>query len=173
MARTGVVTFMGGPLTLAGEELHVGQQAPDFVLHYFEEGMQTITLADLEGKPSIISVVPSLDTPVCAVQTRRFNEELAGLGDRVHALTVSCDLPFAIARFCGEEGIANMRTGSDYQDRRFGEDWGMMIEELKILTRAVFVLDASGKVVYSQVVPEVTDEPDYDAALAALGELAG
>ncbi len=173
MARTGVVTFMGGPLTLAGEELHVGQQAPDFVLHYFEEGMQTITLADLEGKPSIISVVPSLDTPVCAVQTRRFNEELAGLGDRVHALTVSCDLPFAIARFCGEEGIANMRTGSDYQDRRFGEDWGMMIEELKILTRAVFVLDASGRVVYSQVVPEVTDEPDYDAALAALGELAG
>ena len=173
MARTGVVTFMGGPLTLAGEELYVGQQAPDFVLHYFEDGMQTITLADLEGKPSIISVVPSLDTPVCAVQTRRFNEELAGLGDSVHALTVSCDLPFAIARFCGEEGIANMRTGSDYQDRRFGEDWGMMIEELKILTRAVFVLDASGKVVYSQVVPEVTDEPDYDAALAALGELAG
>ena len=173
MARTGVVTFMGGPLTLAGEELHVGQQAPDFVLHYFEEGLQTITLADLEGKPSIISVVPSLDTPVCAVQTRRFNEELAGLGDRVHALTVSCDLPFAIARFCGEEGIANMRTGSDYQDRRFGEDWGMMIEELKILARAVFVLDASGKIVYSQVVPEVTDEPHYDAALAALGELAG
>ena len=173
MARTGVVTFMGGPLTLAGEELHVGQQAPDFVLHYFEEGLQTITLADLEGKPSIISVVPSLDTPVCAVQTRRFNEELAGLGDRVHALTVSCDLPFAIARFCGEEGIANMRTGSDYQDRRFGEDWGMMIEELRILARAVFVLDASGKIVYSQVVPEVTDEPDYDAALAALGELAG
>jgi thiol peroxidase len=164
---------MGGPLTLAGEELHVGQQAPDFVLHYFEEGLQTITLADLEGKPSIISVVPSLDTPVCAVQTRRFNEELAGLGDRVHALTVSCDLPFAMARFCGAEGIANMRTGSDYQDRRFGEDWGMMIEELKILARAVFVLDASGKVVYSQVVPEVTDEPDYDAALAALGELAG
>ena len=171
MSRTGVVTFMGGPLTLAGEELNAGQQAPGFVLHYFEDGMQTITLDDLKGKPSIVSVVPSLDTPVCAVQTRRFNEELAALGDGVNALTVSCDLPFAMARFCGSEGIANMRNGSDYQDRRFGEDWGLTIEELKILTRAVFVLDADGMIAYSQIVPEVTDEPDYDAALAALREL--
>ena len=171
MSRTGAVTFMGGPLTLAGEELTAGQQAPAFVLHYFDDGMQTLTLEDLKGKPSIVSVVPSLDTPVCAVQTRRFNEELAALGDGVNALTVSCDLPFAMSRFCGSEGIGNMRTGSDYQDRRFGEDWGLMIEELKILTRAVFVLDADGKIVYSQVVPEVTDEPDYDAALAALREL--
>lgn len=171
MARTGVVTFKGGPLTLAGEGLSVGQQAPGFVLHYFEDGMQTVTLDDLKGKPSIVSVVPSLDTPVCAVQTRRFNEDLAALGDGVNALTVSCDLPFAMARFCGSEGIANMRTGSDYQDRRFGEDWGLTIEELKILTRAVFVLDADGMIAYCQVVPEVTDEPDYDAALAALREL--
>ncbi len=171
MSRTGVVTFAGGPLTLAGEGLSVGEQAPGFVLHYFEDGMQTITLEDLKGKPSIVSVVPSLDTPVCAVQTRRFNEELSSLGDGVNALTVSCDLPFAMARFCGSEGIASMRTGSDYQDRRFGEDWGLTIEELKILTRAVFVLDADGTIVYCQVVPEVTDEPDYDAALAALREL--
>ena len=173
MARTAAVTFQGGPLTLVGEELNVGQQAPDFTLHYVEDGIHTLTLADLAGKPSIVSVVPSLDTPVCAEQTKRFERELAALGDRVNALTVSCDLPFAQARFCGVEEIRNMRTGSDYMDRKFGEDWGMLIEELKILARAVYVLDASGKVVYAQIVPEVTDEPDYAGALDAVKDLLG
>ena len=153
---------------MAGEELTVGQQAPDFTLHYFDDGIHTLTLADLSGKPSIVSVVPSLDTPVCATQTKRFNQDLAALSDQVNALTVSCDLPFALARFCGAEDISNMRSGSDYMDRTFGTDWGTLIEELKILTRAVYVLDADGKVVYAQVVPEVTDEPDYDAALTVL-----
>ena len=107
------------------------------------------------------------DTPVCAIQSKRFNQDLAALGDQVNALTVSCDLPFAQARFCGAEDI-DMHVGSDYKDRKFGEDWGTVIEELMIMARAVYVLDASGKVVYGQIVPEVTEEPDYDAALSAL-----
>lgn len=168
MARAGAVTFKGGPLTLVGDELTVGQQAPDFTLHYFADGIHTLSLADLTGKPSIVSVVPSLDTPICAEQTKRFETELTALGDQVNALTVSCDLPFAQARFCGVESIKSMRVGSDYRDRTFGEDWGTLIEELKIMARAVYVLDASGKVVYGQIVPEVTEEPDYDAALSAL-----
>ena len=168
MSRTGEITFKGNPLTLAGEGLSVGQAAPDFTLHYFDDGIQELRLADLKGKPCLVSVVPSLDTPVCAAQTGRFNRDLADLQDRINAVTVSCDLPFAQARFCGAESITNIRTASDYQERSFGNDWGTLIEELKILARAVFVLDAAGTVVYRQIVPEVTDEPDYDAALAAL-----
>lgn len=168
MARSGEITFRGNPMTLAGDRLAAGQAAPDFKLHYFDDGMHELSLADLKGKPSLISVVPSLDTPVCAAQTSRFNEELAALGDKVNAVTVSCDLPFAQVRFCGAADIANMRVASDYQERAFGADWGTLIEELKLLTRAVYVLDADGTIVYEQVVPEVTAEPDYDAALAAL-----
>lgn len=168
MSRSGVITFKGNPLTLAGEELKVGQPAPDFTLHYYAEGMQTITPADLKGKPTILNVVPSLDTPVCATQTKKFNEQLGGLGDKVNAVTVSLDLPFAQGRFCGSEGIENLRWGSDYQNRTFGQNYGLLIEELKLLTRAVIVLDAGGKVTYAEVTPEVTSEPNYDAALEAL-----
>jgi thioredoxin-dependent peroxiredoxin len=168
MSRSGVIKFKGTPLTLAGDEVKAGQAAPDFTIHYFQDGMKAIKLADLKGKPTIVSVVPSLDTGVCAMQTKKFNDALAALGERVNAVTVSMDLPFAMNRFCGAEGIKNMRVGSDYQDRSFGKSWGTLIEELKILTRAVFILDKSGKVVYAQYVPEVTSEPDYDKALAAL-----
>jgi thiol peroxidase len=168
MSRAAAVTFKGNPLTLAGQAVQVGQQAPDFTLHYYKDGMKTLGLADLKGKPAIISVVPSLDTPVCAVQTKRFNQELASLGDKVNAVTVSLDLPFAQGRFCGAEGIGNMRTASDYQNRSFGNNWGMLIEELKLLARGVFVLDANGKVVHAETVSEVTSEPNYDGALAAL-----
>lgn len=171
MSRPEAVTFKGTPLTLAGEEVQVGQQAPDFTLHYYQDGLQTITPGDLAGKPTIISVVPSLDTPVCAVQTKRFNEELAALGDQVNAVTVSLDLPFAQGRFCGAEDISNMRTGSDYQDRSFGNNWGMLIEELKLLARGTFVLDGEGKVTHAETVKEVTEEPNYDAALSALKAL--
>jgi thioredoxin-dependent peroxiredoxin len=173
MSRAAAVTFKGHPLTLAGEAVQTGQPAPDFTLHFYQDGLKTITLADLKGKPSIISVVPSLDTPVCQVQTKKFNEQLAALGDRIHALTVSLDLPFAQGRFCGAEGITNMRVGSDYQDRNFGQNWGMLIEELKLLARGVFVLDAAGTVVHAETVTEVTAEPDYDAALAALQQQLG
>ena len=168
MSRSGAVTFKGTPLTLAGEEVQVGQPAPDFTLHYFEDGMQTLTPGDLKGKPTILSVVPSLDTPVCAIQTKKFNESLGELGDRVNAVTVSLDLPFAMNRFCGAENITNIRSASDYQDRSFGQNWGTLIEELKILARSIFVLDADGKVVYVEAVGEVTDEPNYDAAIDAL-----
>ena len=171
MSRSGAVTFKGNPLTLAGEAVAAGQQAPDFTLHYFDDGMQQITLADVRGKPTILSVVPSLDTPVCQTQTKKFNESLGEFGDRINALTVSLDLPFAMNRFCGAENITNIRSASDYQDRNFGNQWGTLIEELKILTRAIFVLDAQGKVTYVEYVPEVTDEPNYDAALAALKSL--
>jgi len=169
MSRTGVITFKGNPLTLAGEEVRVGQPAPDFTCHsYGEGGMTATTTADLKGKPTIISVVPSLDTPVCQVQTKKFNEQIAALGERVNAVTVSMDLPFAQNRFCGAENVKNLKSLSDYQDRSFGRNWGMLIEELKLLTRGTFVLDAGGKVVYAETVKEVTEEPNYDAALETL-----
>jgi thiol peroxidase len=172
MGRHGAVTFKGNPLTLVGDEVAVGAAAPDFDLTcYGPGGMEHIRKADLLGKPTVISVVPSLDTPVCQVQTKTFNQRLAGLGDRIHALTVSLDLPFAMNRFCGAEGITNLRTGSDYMDRSFGTHWGVLIDELKILARAVFVLDAEGVVRHAQVVREVAEEPDYDTALAAVEQL--
>ncbi len=169
MARNGAVTFKGNPMTLAGNAVSVGQQAPQFSLHAFDKGaLLTLTPADLQGKPTFISVVPSLDTPVCQMQTKKFNDELAALGDKVNALTVSLDLPFAMNRFCGAEKITNMRAMSDYFDRSFGNNWGMLIEELKILARGAFVLDKSGKVVYAEQVKEVAEEPNYAAAMSAL-----
>ena len=170
MGRHGAVTFKGGPLTLVGDEVKVGAPAPDFTLT--GDGMQDIRKADLLGKPTIISVVPSLDTPVCQVQTKKFNESLGSLGDKVNALTVSLDLPFAMKRFCGAESITAMKVGSDYKDREFGKAFGLLIDELKILARAVYVLDAKGNVVYGELVKEVASEPNYDAAIAALEKLA-
>jgi thiol peroxidase len=171
MARTGAVTFKGNPMTLAGEAVKVGQPAPAFKLHYFEGGLKALTNDDLKGKPTILSVVPSLDTPVCAKQTKLFNEQLGALGDKINAVTVSLDLPFAMNRFCGVESIKNLRNGSDYMDRSFGQNWGMLIEELKILARGTFVLDKDGKVVYAETVKEVAEEPNYDGAMAAIKAL--
>lgn len=168
MSRSGAVTFKGAPLTLAGKEVAVGQPAPDFKLHYFEGGMKQITLADVKGKPTILSVVPSLDTPVCQMQTKKFNESLGQFADKINAVTVSLDLPFAMNRFCGAENVKNIRCGSDYQDRNFGQSYGTLIEELKILSRAIFVLDKDGKVAYAEYVPEVASEPNYDAAMTAI-----
>lgn len=169
MSRSGVITFKGAPMTLAGNEVKPGQQAPDFTIHFFEGGgMKTITPAELKGKPTILSIVPSLDTGVCKTQTKKFNDELAALKDKVNAVTISLDLPFAMNRFCGAEEIKNMRVGSDYMNRSFGQNWGMLIEELKLLARGTFVLDASGKVVHAETVKEVTHEPNYEAAMTAL-----
>lgn len=169
MSRSGAVTFKGNPMTLAGDAVAVGSPAPDCKLHAFENGgLVTVTPADWRGKPTFISVVPSLDTPVCQTQTKKFNDELAALGDRINAVTVSLDLPFAMNRFCGAEDIKNMRSLSDYQDRSFGNNWGMLIDELKILARGTFVLDKDGKVLYSETVGEVAQEPNYEAAVAAL-----
>ncbi len=169
MSRPGAVTFQGNPLTLAGEAVATGQPAPDFTLHAFgADGLSTITPSDIAGKPTIISVVPSLDTGVCQIQTKKFNEEVDALGDAVNALSVSLDLPFAQNRFCGAENIENLKSGSDYQTRSFGQNWGMLIEELMLLARGTFVVDAAGTVVYAEVVSEVTDEPNYEASLTAL-----
>jgi len=174
MARSGAVTFKGTPMTLAGEAVQVGQQAPPFTLHSFgPDGLKALTLDDLKGKPTFINVVPSLDTPVCQKQTKKFNDDLATLGDKINAITVSLDLPFAMNRFCGAENITNLKSASDYQTRSFGEHWGMLIEELKILARGTFVLDADGKVVHAETVKEVAEEPNYDAALSALKGLVG
>lgn len=173
MSRPNAVTFKGTPMTLAGEEVHAGQAAPDFTLHYFEGGLKSLTLADLRGKPTLLSVVPSLDTGVCAIQTKKFNEQLAQLGPRINAVTVSLDLPFAQGRFCTENKISNMRTASDYNNRNFGKSWGLLIEELKLLARSVYVLDPNGKVVHAELVKEVTHEPNYDAALQALQKQVG
>jgi thiol peroxidase len=158
-------------MTLQGEELKVGSSIPEFTLHYFEGGLKTITKADLLGKPTILSAVPSLDTGVCAIQTKKFNTELAALDGKINAVTVSRDLPFAMNRFCGAESIKSMRVGSDYQSGDFGAKFGLTIDELKLLTRAVIVVDAAGKVVYIETVPEVTSEPNYDGALKALHSL--
>lgn len=168
MGRHGAVTFKGNPMTLVGEEIKVGAAAPDFTLT--GDGMQPIRRADILGKPTIISVVPSLDTPVCQVQTKKFNERLAAHGDKVNSLTVSLDLPFAMKRFCGAESIAAMKVGSDYKDREFGRAWGVLIDELKLLARSVFVIDSKGIVTHAEIVKEIASEPDYEAALAALGK---
>lgn len=168
MSRAAAVTFKGTPMTLAGNEVKTGQPAPDFAVRYFEGGLKTISKADLAGKPTLLSVVPSLDTGVCATQTKKFNDQVASLGDKINAVTVSLDLPFAMNRFCGAEGIKNMRVGSDYFDRSFGKSFGMLIEELQLLARGVFVLDKDGKVVHAETVKEVTNEPNYDSALSAL-----
>ena len=171
MSRSAAVTFKGNPMTLAGEAVEVGQPAPDCTLHYFDDGLHATRPADWRGKPTVLSVVPSLDTPVCQAQTRRFNESLGALGGQINAFTISLDLPFAMNRFCGAEGIENIRSLSDYQERSFGRNWGMLIEELKLLARGTFVLDGDGKVVYAETVGEVTDEPNYDAALEAVQSL--
>ncbi|MDA9840399.1 thiol peroxidase [Rubripirellula sp.] len=167
MAREGIITFKGNPMSLEGEDLAVGSPAPNFELHYADAGIQTLTLEDVKGKPTLLSIVPSLDTGVCAIQTKKFNEQIGSLKDQINAITVSRDLPFAQARFCGAESI-EMRTASDYQTHHFGTDFGVTIAQLKLLTRAVFVLDPNGTVAYKEIVPEVTEEPDYAAALASL-----
>jgi len=168
--RKGVVTFQGEPLTLAGRELAVGDPAPAACL--LANDLTEVNLSDFRGKVCVISVVPSLDTPVCDAQTRRFNAEAASLGDDVAILTVSMDLPFAQARWCGAAGIDAVVTLSDHRDAAFGEAYGVLIRELRLLTRAVFVVDREGTVRYRQIVREITDEPDYDAVLHAVRDLA-
>lgn len=169
MTRPGAVTFKGTPLTLVGEEVKVGQKAPDFtLLRYADGGMKPVKLSDFLGKPLLVSVVPSLDTGVCQIQTKKFNERLGELAGQAAALTVSLDLPFAQNRFCAAENIVNLQWGSDYQNRDFGKSYGLLIDELKVLARALIVIDAAGVVTHYQLVKEVASEPDYDAALTAL-----
>ena len=163
--RTNIVTFKGNPATLLGPDIKVGDPAPDFLV--VDNGLQPVTLASNIGKVQLITVVPSIDTPVCDTMTRKFNEKAAQLPASVVVLTVSLDLPFAQKRWCGNAGIEKVQTVSDYQERSFGLNYGLLLKELKLLARAVFVISKEGKVVYREIVKEVTAEPDYDAALAA------
>lgn len=164
--RTGIITFKGNPMTLLGPALKVGDKAPDF--RVVDNGLAPVTLESSKGKIRIISAVPSLDTPVCDTETRRFNQEAAGLPESVAVLTVSLDLPFAQKRWCGAAGIDRVQTLSDYQDRSFGLAYGVLIKELKLLARCIFVVDSQDIVRYIQQVPEVTHEPDYAAVLTAV-----
>ncbi|MBK9964374.1 MAG: thiol peroxidase [Holophagales bacterium] len=165
MERTGVITFLGGPLTLVGPEIKAGDKAPDFTV--LDNGLGAKTLADFAGKTVVLSVTPSLDTPVCDAQLRKFNVAAAGLGDDVVVLNVSMDLPFANKRFCTVAGIEKAQTLSDHRDASFGNAYGVLIKELRLLARAIFVVGRDGLVKYAEIVPEVTHHPDYDKALAA------
>ena len=162
-------TFKGNPITLIGPELKVGDQAPDFKLN--KNLLETVSLKDYAGKVKLISVVPSIDTGVCDAQTRRFNEEAAGLGEGVVVLTVSADLPFAQARWCGAAGVDRVVMLSDYKDNSFGKAYGVFIEQFALDMRAIFVLDANDKIAYVQVLGEMTEHPNYEAAIAAVKSL--
>lgn len=162
------VTFKNDPVTLVGKEIKVGETAPDFTV--LSNDLSPVTLADSKGKVRLISVVPSIDTGVCADQTRKFNEEAVSLGEDVNVLTISVDLPFAQKRWCGAEGIENVQTLSDHRDLSFGTAYGVAIEELRLLARAVIVVDKNDKVTYVEYVSEVTDHPDYEKALEAVKE---
>jgi len=164
--RKGIITFKGNPMTLLGPELKTGERAPDFAV--VDNGLNPVTLASFAGKVKVVSAVPSLDTPVCDTETRRFNQEAAGLPDRVVVLTISLDLPFAQKRWCGAAGIDRVTTLSDYQERSFASAYGVLIKELKLLSRSIFVIDAQDTIRYIQHVPEVTREPDYAAVLTAV-----
>ena len=163
------VTFQGNPLTLLGESVGVGDPAPDFVA--LANDLSEVRLSELRGKIRVLMTVPSLDTPVCDRQVRRFNAEAAALGDDVVILAVSMDLPFAQARWCGAAEVTNVRTLSDHRDAAVGKAFGVLVRELRLLARSVFVVDREGTIAYKQVVGELTDEPDYAAALAAVAKL--
>ena len=166
MERENVITFQGNPLTLVGDAVSVGQSAPDFTVA--ANDLSPYALSDDKGKVVVVSVVPSLDTPVCDTQTRKFNEAAAGLGDDVVVLTVSMDLPFAQSRWCGAAGVDQVKTVSDYKGADFGRKYGLLIKELHLLARAVLVIDSAGIIRYSQLVSEVTEEPDYSAVIEAV-----
>lgn len=168
--RAKATTMKGNPLTLLGEAKKVGDKLPDFTL--VDNGLKPVKAADTSGV-RIFSVVPSLDTPVCDAQTRRFNEEAGKLGGAVTVLTVSMDLPFAQKRWCGAAGVEHVQTLSDYQTGSFGQAMGTLIKELRLESRAIFVVDKAGTIRYVEYVPEIASHPNYEAALAAAKQLAG
>jgi thioredoxin-dependent peroxiredoxin len=163
--RAGLITMKGNPLTLLGRAVREGEPAPDFQV--LDNNLSPVNLYSFKGKKCIISSVPSLDTPVCDLETRRFNQEAARLGADVQILTISMDLPFAQKRWCGAAGVERVLTLSDHRDASFGMAFGVLIKELRLLARAVFVLDAQGVVRYLQIVKEQAEEPDYQAVLDA------
>ncbi len=162
-----IVTMHGKPLTLSGKVLKVGDKAPDF--NVVDNSLARTGLSSYKGRVVIISAVPSLDTPVCDVETRRFNVEAGKLGDDVAVLTISMDLPFAQKRWCGAAGISHVTTLSDYMDANFGLAYGVLIKDLRLLARAVFVIDKDNTIRHIEIVKEIAKEPDYEACLKAVG----
>jgi len=166
--RTGIITMKGSPLTLVGNEVRVGDKAPDFEV--LDNDLSPVRFSSFGGKLCIISSVPSLDTPVCDMETRRFNEEASKLGSDVVILTISMDLPFAQKRWCGAAGVTRVQTLSDHRDASFGTSYGVLIKELRLLARAVFLVDRAGTIQYIELVKEITDQPDYEAVLSAVSK---
>ncbi|ROR03290.1 thiol peroxidase [Desulfosoma caldarium] len=164
--RPGAVTMKGSPLTLVGPVISVGDTAPDF--EALNNDLQPVRLSQFKGKTVILSSVPSLDTPVCDMETRRFNQEAEKLGEDVVVLTVSMDLPFAQKRWCGAAGVTRVLTLSDHRNASFGQAYGVLIKELRLLARAVFVVGKDGVIKHVQLVKETSEEPDYDAVLKAV-----
>jgi thiol peroxidase len=164
--RKNLITMKGKPLTLQGKEVKIGDKAPNFKV--IANDLSAVDFSSFRGKICVITSVPSLDTSTCDRMTRRFNEEASKLGSDVTVLTVSMDLPFAQKRWCGAAGINNIQTLSDYRDASFGTAYGVLIKELRLLARAVFVVDRDGVIRYAQLVKELANEPDYPAALYAL-----
>lgn len=169
MERKGIVTLKGNPLTLIGPDLKIGGAAPDF--RVLDGDLKEYSLRDFRGQVKVVSVTPSLDTPVCDVQARRFNEEATKLGNDRVVLNVSMDLPFAIQRFCTAAGIERVITLSDHRDASFGIAYGVLIKELRLLARAVFVIDRDDTIRYKEIVPEITNLPDFGAALHAMNAI--
>jgi thioredoxin-dependent peroxiredoxin len=167
--RSGLVAFKGNPMTLLGTEVKVGDKAPDFKV--VDNAMQPATLDSFRGKIKIVSSVPSLDTPVCDMETRRFNQEAGKMPDNVVVLTISMDLPFAQKRWCAAAGVEKVKTLSDFQGRSFGPAYGVLIKELQLLARAVFIVDDQDVVRYVEIVPEIAKEPDYERVLNAVRAL--
>ena len=163
------MTFRGNPLTLIGNPVKIGDKAPPFTA--LDKDLTPVSLSDFSGKVKIISVTPSLDTPVCNLQATTFNEKARSLSDDVALINVSMDLPFAIARFCSAQGIDKLKTLSDHREASFGMAYGVLVEELRLLARSIFAIDRTDTVRYLEIVPEMTDEPDYDNALEAAGKL--
>ena len=167
--RTGLVTMKGNPITLIGDEIRVGQTAPDFKV--VANDLSVVTFSSFKGKRCIISSVPSLDTAVCDGETKRLNEEAAKLGPDVIILTISMDLPFAQKRWCAASSVNNVKTLSDHREASFGKAYGVLIKEFVLLARAIFVVDTKGVVQYIQLVREITTEPDYKMALEAIKKI--
>ncbi|MEK4064140.1 MULTISPECIES: thiol peroxidase [unclassified Paenibacillus] len=167
--RTGVAAFKGNPITLMGPQLKAGDSAPQFTVS--KNLLEDTSLSDYAGKIKLISVVPSLDTGVCDAQTRRFNSEAAELGDDVVILTISMDLPFAQARWCGAAGIDRVITLSDHKEAAFGQAYGVLIKEFRLDMRSIFVIDKNDTLAYVEYLGEMSEHPNYEAAIAAVKEL--
>jgi thiol peroxidase len=169
MERKGIVTVRGNPVTLIGSEVKIGDKTPDFTV--LDGDLKEVRIGDFAGKIKVISVSASLDTPVCDMQARRFNQETTQLPDDVVILNITMDLPFAISRFCSTAGIDKIKALSDHRDASFGNAYGVLIKELRLLARSIFIIDKDDVIRYIEIVPELTNHPDYNKAFDFLKKI--